>query len=239
MLKLDAPSFDKPLLTTNEQRAPPNPTPPHPATPHRTAPHATERHSATHQRMVFLVKTCKTFHLTKKINWVDISTRVEGVRNIDERRTIMVFRRAGTHPSETVILGSKHSPVVTTCCTYHGGNVGGDDGSDVTSVRALLEQSAFIVGIRSSSCSYNVFRLESLEFVDIFKTEYLLSRRGFPTVLEHEVASGLVFTDGADSEITWSISDSVPQKILVSVTGNVPSKAHDMVEESRSKVGLP
>lgn len=188
--------------------------------------------------MPFLVKTCKTFRLTKKIDSMDINNRVEGVRNIDNERTIMVFRRTGKQPSETVLLGSKRFPVITTCCTYDQGNEGGDDGSDLQSVRAPLKESGCIVAIRSSSCVYNVFRLESRPIVDVFKAEYLFARRGFSTVLEHEVHDCLVFTDGDDAEITWSISDNVPQKIFASVRGCVASRAHSLVEKSRDKIGL-
>lgn len=189
--------------------------------------------------MANLVKTCKTFHLNRKINWVDIGNKVEGVHKIDAQRTVMVFRRPGKQSSsETVLLGSHNSTVITTCCTYGEGNDGGDDGSDVQSVRALLQASGGMVAISSSSCNYSLFRVQSLLTVDVFKTEYTLARRGFTALLERELHNSLLFPGDDDGEITWSISDTVPQKILVVVAGCAVSSAQILVEKSRREIGL-
>ena len=60
--------------------------------------------------MAKLVKTCKTFHLSDSLNWRDIKTRVEGVKRIDDHRSVIVF--TGSTGKETTLLGYNNSPVV-------------------------------------------------------------------------------------------------------------------------------
>lgn len=184
--------------------------------------------------MATLVKTCKTFHLSDKLNWVDIKTRVEGVKFIDERRAVMVFRASKS--KETTLLGCNHFAVVKTCSLYEPGGQGGDDDDEAAIIRALVKASRTKkTYVDSLSYDFSVFRVDTDVSIDVFRLYQLLYRMGANVVMDRELHDAMIITD---DRVIWSISDTVPQKILASVAGAGPSEARRIVNSSRRRFGL-
>lgn len=187
--------------------------------------------------MVALVKTCKTFRLSNRLAWKDIKTKVEGVEFLDERRAIMVFHEPAG--KTTTLLGSDHIDVVKTCSVYdgadgHSGNGGGDD--EAAALRAVIKASGMgTTYITALTHDFSVFRVNTDKCLDVFRLHHLLARGGVSVVMEHELHDSLFITD---DRVVWSISDTVPQKILASVAGVAAPEAVGFVNRSRGKLGL-
>lgn len=184
--------------------------------------------------MVSLVKTCKTFRLSNRLAWKDIKTKVEGVKFIDESRAVMVFHESAS--KTTTLLGYNHIDVVKTCSVYgsDGDNGNGDD--EAATLRAVIKASVTrTTYITSLAHDFSVFRVDTDKCVDVFRVYQLLTRIGVSVVMEHELHDSLLFMD---DRVVWSISDSVPQKILASVAGVKASEARGLVNELRRKIGL-
>ncbi|CAM9101705.1 unnamed protein product [Ectocarpus sp. 12 AP-2014] len=187
--------------------------------------------------MAVLVKTCETFHLSNRLPWKEIKTKVEGVNLIDDHRAVMVFQKSAA--KTTTLLGSNHIDVVKTCTVY---GFGGDDADDADdhdeedSLRAVLQASEMTTTrVTSSSHDFSVFRIDTDVCLDLFRCYQVLVRMGASVVMEHELHDALLIRD---DRVVWSISDTVPQKILVSVPGVGASEARALVNASRLKVGL-
>lgn len=186
-----------------------------------------------------LVKVCKTFHLNSSPDWKRIKNRVEGVRYIDDRRTLMVFPEPG---SKTLLMGSNDAPVIKTCWVETDGGPGGADHADTgaKSVQALLGASGASIRVASQTCDYSVFRVSGpgpASHVDVFGLRQLLLRRGYRVILDVEVHDALLLMT-EDNNIVWSISDSAPQKILACVNGADGAEAKSLVQENRREIGL-
>ena len=185
--------------------------------------------------MVALVKTCKTFRLSNRLAWKDIKTKVEGVQFLDERRAVMVFHEPAG--KTMTLLGSDHIDAVKTCSVYDGATDGYDDGDDeAAAVRAVIKASGMVsTCITALTCDFSVFRLNVDRCLDVFRLHQLLARMGASVVMEHELHDSLFITD---DRVVWRISDTIPQKILASVTGVAASEAARFVNRSREKMGL-
>ncbi|CAM9105046.1 unnamed protein product [Ectocarpus sp. 8 AP-2014] len=184
--------------------------------------------------MVALVKTCKTFRLSNRLAWKDIKTKVEGVEFLDKRRAIMVFHKPRS--KTLTLLGSDHIDVVKTCSVYgddgHDGN--GDD--DAATIRTVIEASGMgTTYVTSLAHDFSVFRIDTDKSLDVFRLYSLLARVGASVVMDHELHDSLFITDDS---VVWSISDTVPQKILASVAGVGAAEARGLVNRSRTKLGL-
>lgn len=217
--------------------------------------------------MTALVKTCKTLHFHDRLSWRDIGHRVEGVKFIDDRRIVMVFRAPAknadnteTPASTTTLLGCNHLPVIKTCALYdtpNDLNAGaidhGGDGHEEAIIRNLMKASGQVQKTSAKSVSYDfsVFRILDAGAVDVFllhellcgrmaaaaamDTEAVQNRRWACVLFDPEIQDALVITDDT---VVWSISDTVPQKILVSVERAGPAEARRLVNRSRRMLKL-
>lgn len=206
--------------------------------------------------MLFLVKTCKTFNLSNNLHWTTIKTRVEGVKFIDKRRAVMVFNASGG--KRTTLLGCNHFSIVKTCSLYKlgSGHEGGGDEvlQDEPEILGLLMKASGLskVCIQSSSHDFSVFQVDTDVNVDVFRLDQLARRGCFGfgfgvnaegeaghekpcVVMDLELHNALLITHG---KVIWSISDTVPQKILASVSGVGLSEGRRLVKRSREKMGL-
>lgn len=184
--------------------------------------------------MAKLVKTCKTFHLSDSLNWRDIKTRVEGVKRIDDRRSVIVF--TGSAGKETTLLGYNNSPVVKTCSLYETDDARGNDDDEAAILRALIKASKTKkTYVASLAYDFSVLRVHTDAPIDVFGSYQLLYRMGARVAMDLELHDALLITD---DKVVWSISDTVPQKILASVSGVGPSEARGLVNKSRRRIGL-
>lgn len=217
----------------------------------------------------FLVKACRTFHLTNDVNWKNIKNRVEGVTFVDDRRAAMVFRgpakKAETATLQTatttILLGVNHHPGVRACSFYEPSRDGENGGHDYNHgdhqeaiVRSLVEaQAPGLKKNRITASSYElvVFRFYASNVVNVHRCYQILQRRDLAVVRDEEepvsgreVASFVMDLELDDAlyithdRVVWSIADTVPQKILVSVEGRNPSEARELINKSRSMIGL-
>lgn len=184
--------------------------------------------------MVSLVKTCKTFRISNRMAWKDVKTKVEGVKFIDENRAIMVFHKSA---SKTItLLGYNHIDVVKTCSVYSSDGDSGNGDDEAATLRAVIEASVVRkTYITSVSHDFSVFRVDTDKCVDVFRVFHLLTRTGVSVVMDLELHDSLLFMD---DRVLWSISDSVPQKILASVAAASAFDARGLVNNSRRKMGL-
>lgn len=198
---------------------------------------------------LFLVKTCKTFGLSDNLHWTTIKTRVEGVKFIDKRRAVMVFN--GSSGKRTTLLGCNQFAIVKTCSLYQFGarHDGTGDEDEAEILRALMKASGSSkIRIRSLSYDFSVFQVDTDVAVDVFRLDQLSQRGCFGfeaqseavheqacVVMDLELHNALFITHG---KVVWSISDTVPQKILASVSGVGPSEGRRLVKRSREKMGL-
>lgn len=217
--------------------------------------------------MTALVKTCKTLYFHDRLSWRDIGHRVEGVKFIDGRRIVMVFRAPAkndgiteTPASTTTLLGFNHLPVIKTCALYetttteNAGTIGhGGDGHEEAIIRNLMKASGKVrkTSVKSVSHDFSVFRILDAGAVDVFLLHELLckrmaaaaamdaeaveNRRWACVLFDPEIHDALVITD---DRVVWSISDTVPQKILVSVERAGPAEARRLVNKSRRMLKL-
>ncbi len=214
--------------------------------------------------MTALVKTCKTLHFHDRLGWRDIGHRVEGVKFIDGRRIVMVFRAPArndgsteTPASTTTLLGFNHLPVIKTCAVYEITNAGtiglGGDGNEEAIIRNLMKASGKVRNTSAKSVSYDfsVFRILDAGAVDVFLLHELLckriaaaaamdveaveNKRWACVLFDAEIHDALVITD---DRVVWSISDTTPQKILVSVEKAGPAEARRLVNKSRTVLKL-
>lgn len=199
--------------------------------------------------MLFLVKTCKTFGLSDSLHWTTIKTRVEGVKFIDKLRAVMVFN--GSAGKQTTLLGCNNFSIVKTCSLYKfgSGHDGGGDEDEAEILRALMKASGSSkVCIHSSSYDFSVFQVDTDVSVDLFRLDQLAQRGRIGVDAESEAAheqpcvvmdlelhDALFITHG---KVVWTISDTVPQKILASVSGVGLSEGRCLVKRSREKMGL-
>lgn len=184
--------------------------------------------------MATLVKTCMTFRLSERLAWKEIKTKVEGVKFVDERRAVMVFHKSAS--KTTTLLGANHMDVVKTCSVYDfGGNDDSDD-DEAATLRAVIKASGRrTIYITSLAHDFSVFRIDTDKCVDVFRCYQLLTALGASVVMDHELHDSLLISQDS---VVWSISDTVPQKILASVSGVGASEARGLVNKSRRKLGL-
>lgn len=204
--------------------------------------------------MAFLVKLSTTFHLSGRLNWKDIKNRVEGVKFVDDRRAVMFFRNEamGTNPVATTLLGSNHFPGVKTCSVYEPTS-GENDQAHSVHQTAIVQKLIKASGMKNnviiaSSCDFSVFRVDIGVYLDVHRVDQCLRQRAMGVDLDSveqrrparvemdlEVDDALYITH---DKIVWRISDTVPQRILVSVEGTRPSDARELVNKSRKMIGL-
>jgi hypothetical protein len=183
---------------------------------------------------VALVKTCKTFKLSNGLDWKNIKTRVEGVKFVDERRAVMIFHGSGS--KETTLLGYDKLGIVQTCSLYEPIGAQGNDDDDAAILLELVAASRMIkTYITGLSYDFSVFQVDTNVAIDVFSCHSSLRRLGACVVMDRELHDALLITD---DRVVWSISDTVPQKILASVSGVGPSEARRLVNKSRRTVGL-
>lgn len=181
--------------------------------------------------MASLVKTCKTFRLSNKLPWKDVKMKVEGVQFIDDNRAVMVFQKAA---SKTTLLGCNNFNVVKTCSVFGGDSVPVED--EAEKLRMVLKASGMkTTYVITTTHDFNVFRVDTDVVIDVFRFYQSLSRLGVSVILEHELNEALIIED---DKVVWSISDTVPQKVLASVSGLGSSEARRIVNKSRKKIGL-
>lgn len=183
--------------------------------------------------MATLVKTCKTFHLSNKLSWKDIRTKVEGVKFIDERRAVMVFNKSAV---KMTLLGCNNFDVIKTCSVYGGEGDNGNGEDEVATLRSVVKASGMkATYVNSTTYDFSVFRVRTDVSIDTFRCYQLLYRLGAIVAMDRELHDALLITD---DRVVWSISDTVPQKILASVSGCGPSEARRLVNKSRRQIGL-
>lgn len=204
--------------------------------------------------MTVLVKLSTTFHLSGRPNWKDIKNRVEGVKFVDDRRAVMFFRNEaiGTGAVATTLLGSNHFPVVKTCSLYEpsfGESDQAHSGHQKEIVQKLIKASGMKrTVIIASSCDFSVFRVDIELCLDVHSCYQSLRQRAMlvdsDSVEHRRLACVLMDLELDDAlyithdKIVWRISDTVPQRILVSVEGKGPSAARELVNKSRKMIGL-
>lgn len=196
--------------------------------------------------MAALVKTCKTIRVLRVVDWTDVKTKVQGVRFMYGDTAIMVFRgsrgQSGSTPKpyETTILGSKLSSTIETCCLYECApcpdGYGRDTGDEIAIIGDILKASGNSASyVVESSVDYSVFQMNIDARVDVWTSEQSLARRGFAVSLEFEISPAMFVTDG---NVHWSISESVPQKILACVPGASVCEAKVLVDRSWTEMRL-
>ena len=208
-------------------------------------------HNNDFSSMAVLVKACRTFVMSDGLAWKDIKHKVEGVKFIDDRRAIMAFGEAARSQKETTLLGLNYSPIVKTCSLFDRSVAHATDEDEKTLVQKLLRASGRErIYVKSSSYDFCVFQVHLDVELDVFRCHERLERLASGVVDEHEsvpqrrqvfvvfdreIHDSLVITD---NRVVWSISDTVPQKILASVVGMCPSQALSLVSKSRLNIGL-
>lgn len=184
--------------------------------------------------MATLVKTSKTFRLSNKLSWKDIKTKVEGVKFIDESRAVMVFQKSAS--KTTTLLGCNHVDVVKICSVFDGDGNSGNGEDDVGILLAVVKASGTqTTYVKSTTHDFSVFRIDTNVSIDIFRCYELLYRTDVSVMMERELYDALFIMD---DKVVWSVSDTVPQKILASVPGLGSSEARRLVNKSRRKIGL-
>lgn len=167
-----------------------------------------------------------------------------------------------TPASTTTLLGFNHLPVIKTCALYetpsalnactidHGGD---GHGHEEAVIRNLMKASGKVRKTSAKSVSYDfsVFRVLDAGVLDVFLLHEILcgrmaaaaamdaeavkNRRWACVLFDPEIHDALVITD---DRVVWSISDTVPQKILVSVERAGPAEARRLVNKSRRMLKL-
>lgn len=202
--------------------------------------------------MTILVKLSKTFHLSGRLDWYDIKNRVEGVKLVDDRRAVMVFRNKAPGAT-TTLLGANLFAGVKTCSLFEAaeGDINhGNAGHETGIVQELIKASGMKKNrILGSSCDFSVFQVDTDVPLDVHRCHQSLcgrdarphinadfdQRRLACFLMDLEVDDALYITH---DRVVWRISDTVPQRILVSVEGKGPSEARVLVDKSRKMMGL-
>lgn len=196
-----------------------------------------------------LVKMCKTFHLPERISWKDVRSRVQGVKFVDESRAVMVFEDVG---EKTTVMGSIDSPVVRTCTTFFAEKQQQQVQMkqqeqkicrDTSIIRTLMVAVASKGGADvqwakhpvTEACDYCVFQITTEKALDVFRLQQALSRKigdkEWFVTMDLELDDALY---AVCDQVTWRVSDTVPQRLLASVQGLAPCEARGLVETAWS-----
>lgn len=174
--------------------------------------------------MVTLVKTCKTFELSQRIDWSHMRKTVEGVHVDRDGSFRMVFEEDS---AEVFMLAKNHSE------TIHISTIGPSEERDVHFLNLVLKECSDSSNtVSKKKHNYSVFRVE-LPHVDIYALESRLLEMGVDAVLEPSVNVSLVFTHmGVD----WEISD--PRNSFATVRGLQIGASRNKVELSIDSLEL-
>ncbi len=176
--------------------------------------------------MQTLVKTCRTFIFSHRLDWADIKNRIVGVHSLDDNSIKMVFEEESRY--KTTLVADNQSTEVKVCTIYKNDEGGTMDMENEKSIfRRILDKSKNKnIRIIKIIKHYSIVKIEYDGKLDTLLTEYNLKNNGHNAMLDLELHDALFVQIFG---VTWHIFDS--NKIFA-ITGGM--KYLDSVSDIQS-----